>query len=186
MDSQTDTQWPPEQLDVKAFARDGAHLSGQAPLQEWERLSEASQPELSPPALKWHAQGELQVHTGAPDQVWLHLQVHAQMPLICQRCLNPVLTPVDVDRSFRFVADEATAMALDDEAQEDLLVLSRTFNLLELVEDEVILAMPLVPVHEVCPAPLPMSVADPLFEQTLVERPNPFAALAGWKPGEST
>ena len=181
MDSQTDTQWPPEQLDVKAFARDGAQLSGQAPLQEWERLFEASQPGLSPPALKWHAQGELQVHTGAPDQVWLHLQVHAQMPLTCQRCLNPVLTPVEVDRSFRFVADEATAMALDDEAQEDLLVLSRTFNLLELVEDEVILATPLVPFHDVCPTPLPMAVADPLFADEAAQPAHPFAALAGLK-----
>ncbi len=181
MDSPNDTQWPPEQLDVKAFARDAAQLSGQAPLQEWERLSEASQPELSPPALKWHAQGELQVHTGAPDQVWLHLQVHAQMPLTCQRCLNPVLTPVDVDRSFRFVADEATAMALDDEAQEDLLVLSRTFNLLELVEDEVILATPLVPFHDVCPTPLPMAVADPLFADEAAQPAHPFAALAGLK-----
>ena len=134
MDSQITPQWPPERLDVKAFARDAAQLSGQAPLSEWERLSEESQPGLQPEAVRWHAQGELQLQTGAPDQVWLHLQVHAQMPLTCQRCLSPVLMLVEVDRSFRFVADEATAMALDDEAQEDLLVLSREFNLLELVE----------------------------------------------------
>ena len=186
MDSQITTQWPPARLDVKAFARDAAQLSGQAPLSEWERLSEESQPGLQPPAVRWHAQGELRVQTGAPDQVWLHLQAQAHLPLICQRCLGPVLVPVEVDRSFRFVADEATAMALDDEAQEDLLVLSREFNLLELVEDEVILAMPLVPFHEVCPEPVPMSAADPQFEHDTDQRPHPFAALAGLKVGKSS
>lgn len=186
MHSQTDIQWPPEQLDVKAFARDAAQLKGQAPLQAWARLSEEAQPGLEAPAVRWSAQGELKVQDGAPDQVWLHLQVHAALPLTCQRCLSPVLVPVEVDSSFRFVADEATAMALDDEAQEDLLVLSREFNLLELVEDEVILAMPLVPVHDLCPAPLSMSAMDPQFEQELAERPNPFAALAGLKIAPSS
>jgi len=186
MDFQIDTQWPPEHLDVKTFARDAAQLTGQAPLPAWERLSEEAQTELQVPAVRWSAQGELKVQAGTPDEVWLHLQVHAALPLLCQRCLTPVLAPVEVGRSFRFVADEATAMALDDEAQEDLLVLSREFNLLELVEDEVILAMPLVPFHEVCPAPLPMSAADPLFEQAQEERPNPFAALASLKLGRSS
>ena len=183
-DTQCDTQWPPEQLDVRTFARDAAQLAGQAPLPSWERLSKEAQLGVQAPPVSWRAQGELKGQAGNPEEVWLHLQVHSALPLVCQRCLTSVLTPVDVDRSFRFVQDEATAMALDDEAQEDLLVLSREFNLRELVEDEVILAMPLVPVHEVCPAPLPMSATDPLFEQAQVERPNPFAALAGWKQGK--
>ena len=186
MDNKNDTQWPPERLDVKAFARDAAQVAGQTPLEAWERLSAESQSGLPAPAVTWRAQGELRPQAGAPEQVWLHLQVKAALPLLCQRCLSPVLTPVEVDRAFRFVADEATAMAMDDDAQEDLLVLSREFNLLELVEDEVILALPLVPLHEVCPAPLPMSAVDPQFEEGEAARPNPFAALAGLKVGKST
>ena len=72
-------------------------------------------------------------------------------------------------------------MALDDEEEEDLLVTSREFNVIDLVEDEVILAMPLVPLHEACPAPLHMSAEDPQFEQEEEKRPHPFAALAGLK-----
>jgi uncharacterized protein len=52
------------------------------------------------------------------------------------------------------------------------------------VEDELILALPLVPLHEVCPEVLPMSVADPEFEAAS-ERPNPFGVLAGLKTGVS-
>ena len=58
-------------------------------------------------------------------EVWLHLQADAMLPLICQRCLEPVDVPLAVDRSFRFVADETTAAAEDDEAEEDVLAMSR-------------------------------------------------------------
>ncbi|MFM7002170.1 MAG: YceD family protein, partial [Limnohabitans sp.] len=95
----------------------------------------------------------------------------------------PVLTPVLAERSFRFVADEATAAALDDEAEEDLLVISRDFDALTLVEDELIMSLPLVPLHEVCPEVLPVSAVDPEFEQA-AEKPNPFGVLAGLKTGK--
>jgi uncharacterized protein len=98
----------------------------------------------------------------------------------CQRCLTPVVTPVVAERSFRFVADEATALALDDGSEEDLLVISRDFDALALVEDELILSLPLVPLHERCPETVPMSSVDPDFE-VAAQRPNPFGVLAGLK-----
>jgi uncharacterized protein len=181
MENNNDAKWHPHKLDVKAFSRDGATLSGQAPLAQWERLAAESEVGLVPPPLQWQARGEAVPEVGAQDQIWLHLEVHAALPLLCQRCLSPVLIPVDVDRSFRFVADEATAMALDDEEEEDLLVVSREFNVIELVEDEVILAMPLVPLHGTCPEPLQMSDQAPPFDLEEEKRPHPFAALAGLK-----
>ena len=186
MEYKSDAKWHPQSLDVRAFSRDGATLSGQAPLAQWERLSAESEDGLVSPPVKWQARGEAVPEVGAQDQVWLHLQVNAVLPLLCQRCLSPLLTAVDVDRSFRFVADEATAMALDDEEEEDLLVISREFNLIDLVEDEVILAMPLVPLHDTCPEPLSMSAEDPCFEQEEEKRPHPFAALAGLKVKKSS
>ena len=89
-------------------------------------------------------------------------------------------------RRARIVAiDEATAAALDDEAEEDILVVSRDFDALALIEDELILSLPLVPLHPVCPEKVPMSAADPDFE-VASERPNPFGVLAGLKKGSST
>jgi uncharacterized protein len=87
--------------------------------------------------------------------------------------------PLDVDRWFRFVADETTAEALDDDSEEDLLALSRDFSLHELIEDELLMALPVVPRHEVCPSEVPMNSSDEDFEAANAERPNPFAALAG-------
>jgi uncharacterized protein len=92
--------------------------------------------------------------------------------------------PLVVQRAFRFVPDEATAAAQDDEAEEDLLALSRSFDLLELVEDELLMELPVAPRHETCPEDVKMSAVDPGFEQAATEREHPFAILGRLKTGK--
>jgi uncharacterized protein len=107
------------------------------------------------------------------------------VPLECQRCLDTVDTPLEIDRHFVFVANEEAAAALDeDEDEADVLVLSRHFDLIELIEDELLLALPVVPRHDSCPRALTPggSVAPTAIEPPPVdERPNPFAVLATLK-----
>ena len=102
--------------------------------------------------------------------------------LTCQRCLQAVRYAIDVERSFRFVADEATAATLDAESEEDLLVQTRSLDLPSLIEDELLLALPLVPRHEGrCPQPL-NAPPDPVAAAIAAAPPaKPFAALAGLK-----
>lgn len=183
-------EYSPDRLDVKAFVQASAHLAGHDSLLKYERLAHEAKglhPDLR---VDWDAKGELRPAAAAADvdvdapQFWLHLTVHATFPMQCQRCLTPVDVPLDVGRSFRFVADEATAEALDDDAEEDLLALSREFSLHELIEDELLMALPVVPLHEECPTHVPMTASDEDFEEANVERPNPFAALAGIRIGK--
>ena len=91
----------------------------------------------------------------------LHLDAEATVPLVCQRCLSPVETPLTVDRWFRFVADEATAEAEDEDSEEDLLVVSRDFDLHALIEDELLMDIPVTPVHDVCPTPVALRFMGP-------------------------
>lgn len=180
----------PERLDVAAFALVSGRLQGDDSLQKYKRLlQEASdnQPDVGTThTVQWQAQGEL-VETaagsgvGSAAQVWLHLQAQATLPQICQRCLADVDLTLDVDRAYRFVADEATAEAQDDDCEEDVLALSREFNLMELIEDELLMALPLVPRHEVCPVQPKMAVADEDFDSSGGEKPNPFAVLGTLK-----
>jgi uncharacterized protein len=171
----------PQHLDVVAFARDGLRLQGEGALAAWPRLAEEQHGDaLAASPVQWQLQGRAVAQSGAPDQLWLDLKASLMLPMQCQRCLNPVLEAVHAERSFLFVADEAAAQALDDEVEDDVLVISRDFDALALVEDELILSLPLVPLHEVCPETLPMSVADPAFEAA-AERPNPFGVLASLK-----
>lgn len=174
----------PQRLDVRRFAEEGAELEASDDLARYQRLKAETQPGEDPRAVHWHVRGEmLNPHHHQP-QVWLHLEADATLPLVCQRCLRPVDVPLEVVRSFRFVADEATAAAEDDEAEEDLLALSRSFDLLELVEDELLMELPVAPRHDVCPEAVKMSVADPDFETATSEREHPFAILGKLKPGK--
>jgi uncharacterized protein len=51
-----------------------------------------------------------------------------------------------------------------------------------LIEDELLLALPIIARHEVCPQPLPAMVSDDAAAASLQDAPaNPFAALARLK-----
>jgi uncharacterized protein len=177
-------EFSPYRLDIKAFAQAGGRLSGHDSLLKYERLSQEAKslhPDLS---VDWTASGEVRTALGGIGQVWLHVQVQATFPMECQRCLTPVDVPLAVERSFRFVADEATAEALDDDSEEDLLALSREFDLRELIEDELLMALPVVPRHDECPTAVPLASSDDDFEAASAEKPNPFAALASLRKEE--
>ena len=167
-------------LDVKAFAKAQMHLEGDTPVAEFERLAEDCVGEVTG-HVAWSAQGAIDPDQSGKDAAWLHLEAKASVPLTCQRCLHPVPVELLIEQDFRFVPDEATALAEDDESEEDLLVLVPELDVWELIEDELIMSAPIVPKHEICPATVTMSVADEAFEEALEAKPNPFAALAQLK-----
>jgi len=173
-------------LDVRAFAQAGELLSGQASLSEMPRLH-ADCAGVSPDRqIQWSAKGGLQAQVNAPAKVWLQVKATTALPFVCQRCLEPVEITVAVERDFRFVSSERLAEEEDQLAEEDLLVESREFDLLSLIEDELLMEMPLVPRHTKCPSTIVMAVQDSDFEVAEHSSPKPFAALAGLKkhPGK--
>jgi uncharacterized protein len=176
---------PPTHLDVKAFAHTAKLLAGQDVLSKYERLMHETGGLGSEKALEWSAQGELRIDESGAEQVWLHVTIDTGLPLTCQRCMGPVDIAVRVRQSYRFCDSEEAAAAQDAEAEEDVLVLSPDFSLIDLIEDEVLMALPLVPRHETCPVALKLTVADPDFEAALAEKTQPFAVLAKLKTGQS-
>ena len=193
----------PLRLDMAAFAADGSVLSGTWPGASLPRLAELqTAPQDSElPAVAWQAQGERRVVPVGESELWLTLQAQAPVWLTCQRCLQPMSAPLALDRRLRFVQGEAQAEALDAESDDDVLALNRWMSLRELVEDELLLGLPLVPRHAVCPQPLPVPVRleaesdDDRLEDDLdtqppapadddpPTKPNPFAVLAALKKG---
>ena len=185
----------PLRLHVAHFAADAQQAEGDWAIAELPRLADSECPldagsplKARPDApkgpsrasadltrrVRWRAVGSTRP-VGGEEQVWLHLLAEADVVLQCQRCLLPLNEPVRVDRHFRFVADEETAAALDDEIEDEVLALPRTLDLRELVEDEMLLALPLVPRHVVCPEQVPMQFGD---IEVVEEKANPFASLA--------
>lgn len=165
----------PLRLDVEAFARAGAGLAGAWPLAELPRL--ASLLADSTASVSWRADGERRRAAGGDMQTWLRLRAAARLSLTCQRCLAPLEELLELDRRLRFAADEAEAAALDAEIEEDVLALGGSLDLRALVEDELLLALPLVPRHDRCPRPIEL----PADGQAAEPPTQPFAALAALK-----
>lgn len=168
-------------LNMQAFAEAGVPLIGATPLQNLERLTQdiiGSQPDL---IVNWQAKPELRVGSTGQTDIWLHLTANATLPLTCQRCMGPVQTDVQTDQWYRFVTSEDIAMAEDDAAEEDLLVLTPQFDLMDVLEDELLMALPLVPMHEACPDQPVFSAGVLDMPAGVGDKPNPFAALAQLK-----
>ncbi len=170
----------PDRLDVRAFAQEGAQLHGSILLSKLERTIEdipGREADFASQKLQWTARGESVPVAGGAAQSWLHLHLQASVPMQCQRCLQGMHAEIDVLRSFRFVRDEQEAQHQDDEAEEDLLVVSKQFDVLELIEDELILALPFAPTHETCPVAVKLASSADEFEAALGDKPHAFAAL---------
>lgn len=170
-----------QRLDVAAFADAKAVLSGTGSLQKYERLAQELQAPAPDLTLDWQATGGARKAANGSVYPSIHLQVQATLPLTCQRCMGEVRVPLAVDRHFVFVPDEDTAAALDEASDDDVLALAPDFDLRALIEDELLMALPLVPRHDECPDAVQLSVQSADFDAAQEEKTNPFAALAALK-----
>lgn len=153
----------PHRLDMAAFAQSEGWLEGEWPLERMRRLLQDALPPSADGTARtvaWSARGSSRVVAGAEAEIRLELQARTALQLTCQRCLQPMTVPLAVRSGLRFVRGETQAEALDEDSDDDVLALMPSLDLLALIEDELILALPLVPRHEVCPQPLPMSAGD--------------------------
>lgn len=175
--------WNPDRLDVEMFARQQADVDGVWPLASMDRLVASAHAEAQPASgdeVAWQARGEWRAQRGGSGETWLHLSADACVNLVCQRCLGPVACPLEAERSFRFVVGEEAAAELDADSEDDVLAMTRALDLRTLIEDELLLSLPVVPRHEVCPDPLPSGPVE-VEEDAEPQRRQPFAALAALK-----
>lgn len=167
----------PRRLDVAAFARDAGALEGRWPIGGFARLLEGTLGASgAAPDVEWSARGEQRPGGAGQPQVWLHLDARAEVSLACQRCLQPMAVPLVVHTALRFVEGEDRAQREDEASEEDVLALSPSIDLHELAQDELILALPLVPRHDDCALPAP--AADAACGEA-----KPFAALEQLRRG---
>jgi uncharacterized protein len=131
----------------------------------------------------WQIETHFEDSPGSEPRQILQLGLHGRLHVICQRCLQDCAINLDEQRRFVLVQTEAAAddYPIEDEEQEPL-VISQHFNLLETMEDEVLLSLPLIPKH-------PEGFCEPhatIFgiedeEEGSEERENPFNILKNMK-----
>lgn len=105
------------------------------------------------------------------------LRIEAELPLECQSSLQRFLLPVQLVQRLGLIRDEADEAALPPEYEALLVEADGMLKPAELVEDELILALPVVPVSPDAEA-VERDFA-PTAEETA--QASPFAALAGLK-----
>lgn len=111
------------------------------------------------------------------DLPFVELHIEAELPLQCQRTLERFLHPVSLSQRLGLLTDEAQESALPEDMEPFLLDASGEMHPAELVEDELILAIPVVPMD---PRSTEVSAEWPA-DVEVEEKPNPFAALAALK-----
>ena len=168
----------PDKIDPWRLAVEGGRLEGVLALAALPRLAAALE----------HPDGEVSVSLAAginPQGIRsITGCLRTKIELTCQRCLKPLQWPLDLTVSLGLVRNEAAADRLPDE-YEPLLVPEGFIRVADLVEDELLLALPQIPRHvdaQECEANdyrAPSNAPAPNTESV-----QPFATLASLLPSK--
>lgn len=116
---------------------------------------------------------------------FLELRADAQLPLICQRTLERFEFPVALRQRLGLIRDEREEAALPEGYEPVLVPADGALRLIDTIEDELILAVPVVPLSDrgllSGGAVWQEADADVSDDAPL---PNPFAVLAGLKAAD--
>lgn len=164
----------PVRLNPVKECQRNAEYTGQIPLVQMKRLAALLQ------AADTSAHCDLRFSTQGRRCYRLEGQLRAELQLECQRCLQPLAFKVQRELRLALVQSEAQVGQID-KSWDPVLLVEETLGILELIEDELILALPDVPMHaesEKCQ--LSGWAADEL--EDFEKKPEkPFAALADYK-----
>jgi len=164
-----------EHIEPLVLAAKGRTLSGSLPLSRLNRLDQL--------LIEAKGAAEVSLHftrdeAGQPCVVG---HATATLQLECQRCMQAMAWPVRVDFRLGIVTSPGAAEQLPDE-YDPLLVTGEGISVADIVEDELILALPIVAMHETheCPAQ-EMLLGLKAEAAAVTEKENPFAVLAQLK-----
>lgn len=166
----------PDFIDPRQFARVGRILEGELELAEMGRLS----------SLLFSDSGKVDIKLMFDiDESGLGVvkgELNAELEMTCQRCMQGTQVEVSVDVMLGIISKESQAEQLP-ESYEPLLVTSDEMKLADIVEDELILALPVVAIHspEQCSVQQVTEFERGDETQPATQKENPFAVLATLK-----
>lgn len=153
--------------DSFAFARDGRVLEGTLPVVSFKRLHDQLANVAGELAFR------LQGRQGRRGEPLLEVEVSGTLALACQRCLEAIIFDLDIGSLLELVPEGVVISQdeLEDDTR-DFLPVAGELDVAQLVEDEVLLALPVAPRHERCGLPGAAATGEQI---------HPFAVLAALK-----
>lgn len=167
----------PTLIDNVAFAKKNEHLEGKLTLKDCPRLRDLLTGDNINPPSEFNDSGLisyiLQGKTDAVGQHHLHLELQTDLITTCQRCLNTM--PLKLALNYHYLIGEASdtdvnAGDIGSDDDLDLQQASPNMDFIALIEDEIIMAMPIALLHQ--------EDCGPIVSQS-GEKSNPFAVLKG-------
>ncbi len=131
----------PDTVDLWRLAAENGQINGTMALGALPRLA----------AVPNHADGTVMVMLTArmdnQGRRFVEGEVHAEIELVCQRCLGTLVLPLVAKVSLMLTRSESKAEAALPEGYEALLIGEKRTRVTDLVEDELLLALPQIPRH---------------------------------------
>jgi uncharacterized protein len=159
----------PERVDASRMVQARRSFQGKLPIASFGRLRE------SLAAVEGEANYDLEFGKDELGVAYLAVRVKADLPLTCQRTLEVYREPIRVDQRLGLIGNESDEAGLPA-GYEPLLITDGQVSLADVIEDELILALPVVPLKP--GAPLEWHDDE---EPPDEGDPNPFASLAKLK-----
>lgn len=150
-------------------------FEGNIPLTDLPRLHEALASD------KAEIEVTVAFERGKQNQVLMNMTLIATMELVCQRCLDIMTFTTSNIYHYMFMHNERGQIMLPEGYDALELGAKDPFDLKVLIEDELLLALPIIPIHEVndCQQLVELSEPEPIEDE--VQRSNPFNVLAQLK-----
>lgn len=161
----------PLKVEPFRYAEQGVSLHGTLSIADMHRLSSS--------IASNEGDAEIKMTFGVDDQdiSFLRGHVKAQLSLQCQRCMETFSFHVENDFNYALMSDEEDSSNLPE--QYDPVVVHHGILMLgEMVEDEIILSLPIVPMHDPksCKAKLPFAIVE--SQQTSnTDQESPFKVI---------
>lgn len=160
-------------IDSLEFAAEGQSVTGSIALSQMPRLADLLSNHAG--SLNCALSGFEECRFGTV-KLGLHLHISGRLALHCQRCLAEVVHECAVDSRLLLIPPGEAWPEEEIEADDyDALPADRALSVLTLVEEEVLLALPIVPRHADCQLPADAGSGE------VSDSRSPFAALAGLK-----
>jgi uncharacterized protein len=164
----------PETVDAVRMLSGRRSFEGRLPIAAFPRFAEALERDAG------EVEYALEFGRDELGVDFLEIRATCEVWLTCQRTLEPYRQPLQVVQRLGLVKRESDEAGLPEGYEALLLPEDRQLHLRELVEDELILALPLVPARDDAELPTEYASGDSP-EAESEAKPNPFAALAALK-----
>lgn len=164
----------PPHVDPRKLADRGATLEGDLLLAELPRLCDPLADNQGKVRAKFVFERDER------NAVVIHSELDVEVKMVCQRCLELVALPIHSECDYAVVREGANTQSVPQGY--DVLELGEDpLDLLALVEEELLLALPIVPAHDPKDCQQPAGLDEPEPSEDEVTRSNPFSVLAQLK-----